>query len=303
MSSDQDPEIIVATLEDTFTYTELSVPKGRPKIPTSYFQRIEPIIFNELYTEEQRSSNLTDVGQEDSEEICLSTPLDICILSSCKNENGMVFMENVEFVVHRIKQVSLGNRKLRGRIRRSYPNMAEISSAFFDPNGYYICEQNFLGERRTDEWSDWVNITSGRKLVDMDWFNFMLEASFWLQARQERNWSISLSPVLDIGKTPSSVLLPTDPTGIRALLKERDKPAGKKRRSALLHWVKDHYRKSRNNPDDLIKVQEYMRGTLDFSWFGFQGKIIPTHQERQWLRDRDLRKGDIPRDFGHISRV
>lgn len=70
------------------------------------------------------------------------------------------------------------------------------------------------------------------------------------------------------------VKLMTDATGIHSWFKLRDKPEGKSRRDALIHWVKEHWRKFRDDPAMETKVREHLRGRLDFDWFGMKSSII-----------------------------
>lgn len=87
----------------------------------------------------------------------------------------------------------------------------------------------------------------------------------------DRCWSVSLT----CEGTPGIRLL-TDPTGVLALLADREgerHPSG--RRKALLHWVSAHYRAKRNNPGDLIRIRDYLRGARTFRWHGLDGTIHP----------------------------
>lgn len=72
-----------------------------------------------------------------------------------------------------------------------------------------------------------------------------------------------------------SVLLPTDPTGIYELFRLRDLEPGQMRRSSLIHWVQEHFRKRRNSPEKTIKVKEHIRGKTNLSWGGFNVSIRP----------------------------
>jgi hypothetical protein len=85
------------------------------------------------------------------------------------------------------------------------------------------------------------------------------------------SWTVTLT-------CPGSpgIRLFTDPTGALALLADREgerHPSG--RRKALLHWVSAHYRACRNNPDDLRRIREYLRGARTFTWHGLDGTILP----------------------------
>jgi len=62
--------------------------------------------------------------------------------------------------------------------------------------------------------------------------------------------------------TPSVSLI-TDPTGIKELWKLRDKPETSDRRAALLHWVAEHWRKNRHDPDVESFVRKSLRGARE----------------------------------------
>lgn len=74
------------------------------------------------------------------------------------------------------------------------------------------------------------------------------------------------------GRKPG-VMLFTDATGVKDFFRFRDVPEGKKRRDALLHWVTDHWRQNRRDPEIENYVREFLRGSREFSWHGLSGTI------------------------------
>lgn len=74
---------------------------------------------------------------------------------------------------------------------------------------------------------------------------------------------------------PSLTLL-TDATGVKELWKLRDIPPGKRRRTALLHWVSDHWRKSRKDPEIEHYVRQHLRGTTELTQQSFSATITPS---------------------------
>jgi hypothetical protein len=66
----------------------------------------------------------------------------------------------------------------------------------------------------------------------------------------------------------------TDPTGIKEFLKFRDKDDGKNRRDAVTHWVAQHWRQSRHDPDVEVYIREHLRGKDVHRWHGMEVKII-----------------------------
>lgn len=85
-----------------------------------------------------------------------------------------------------------------------------------------------------------------------------------------------------------SVHLLTDPTGVRELFRLRDVPPGKGRREALRHWVAEHWRKTRKDPDVEAEVRAHLRGATEFTWQGLYARIIPSQTDIE--RDQELRR-------------
>lgn len=78
------------------------------------------------------------------------------------------------------------------------------------------------------------------------------------------------------------VHLITDSTGVKGLFRLREKPE-LGRRAALLHWVREHFRRNRVDPECDILVRRHLRGMDTFDWFGLNGRIIPppTEEDRR----------------------
>jgi len=85
---------------------------------------------------------------------------------------------------------------------------------------------------------------------------------------------------------PTLTLL-TDPTGVKEFWKLRDVAPGKTRRSALLHWVEQHWRQTRKDPDIEAFVRAHMRGATEIT----QGKLsaIITPSVRDTLEEEKLK--------------
>lgn len=94
---------------------------------------------------------------------------------------------------------------------------------------------------------------------------------------------------------PSLTLL-TDPTGVKEFWKLRDVPPGKSRRAALLHWVEQHWRQMRSDPDVETFVRAHMRGQSQIKQGSFEATVTPSvrdtldaekaMQQRELMRKR-----------------
>lgn len=78
---------------------------------------------------------------------------------------------------------------------------------------------------------------------------------------------------------PSLTLL-TDPTGVKEFWKLRDIPEGKKRRAALLHWVDEHWRQTRNDPDVEAYVRKHLRGSESITQGNFKASVFASETDR-----------------------
>lgn len=68
-----------------------------------------------------------------------------------------------------------------------------------------------------------------------------------------------------------STFVECSPEGARALFADRNVVGGK-RRTALRHWVKEHYRRG-HTPEESHKVREHLRGIERFTWHGLDVKL------------------------------
>lgn len=112
------------------------------------------------------------------------------------------------------------------------------------------------------------------------------------------NWSAKVKVSDNI---PSLTVL-TDPTGVKELWKLRDIPDGKKRRDALLHWVSQHWRQNRKDPEVESYVRKHLRGATEFRHGEMSVVVQPSEKDnveiefakrdREMLRNKkeDLRK-------------
>jgi hypothetical protein len=95
----------------------------------------------------------------------------------------------------------------------------------------------------------------------------------------DTRWSVLIRP----GPDTPSVGLFTDATGVKELLKFRGLDPGKSRRDALLHWVSQHWRQDRHDPDVEVYVREHLRGSTRCPWHGMEARIVIPAEERERL--------------------
>lgn len=156
---------------------------------------------------------------------------------------------------------------LRGQVRLLSPRCATIASARvkngrFDPDimvvgmvgGDWTCiEQatfNAKGDRRFR-----VTHPPASEIKT----NMQLALSSSLTVRY--NWHVALG----FSDDGPRIVLPTSPSGCLSLFRTRDQHPGEKRRTALRHWVTNHYRHTVGE-DGLSYVRDHLRGATRFFW-------------------------------------
>lgn len=70
------------------------------------------------------------------------------------------------------------------------------------------------------------------------------------------------------------IVLPTSPRGCIELFKQRWLAPGANRRSALRHWVEQHYRDQRNEDHEVAYVRQHLRGHTRFLWDGLDCELM-----------------------------
>ena len=74
---------------------------------------------------------------------------------------------------------------------------------------------------------------------------------------------------------PMRVRFMIDPTVALELFSDRAKSMQEVRKSALLHWVKNHLRRKRSDANEFTEVRRHIRGKTSFQWHGFDCTIEP----------------------------
>lgn len=84
----------------------------------------------------------------------------------------------------------------------------------------------------------------------------------------------------------ATLALVTDPKGAREAFKLRDKPRGNKRRPALKHWVREHWRATRGGTDSAL-VKAHLRGETRFTFEGMECLILPSEFDIEAVKKRE----------------
>lgn len=205
----------------------------------------------------------------------LGERLDSCAFFRCSDDLLLVDKPTVcesEIGIARYKQIS-DYSVIRGRVKQPYmPLILEVSllGIHYDKRELSTIDY-FIGSTNGFDWKVLFPQVTNREKDYIKYTNECVRYAVGHQKKQQGEWAVLISK-----NKGMSIRFGTDTTGIKNVFKYRDVPTNKKRRETLLHWVGDHYRKSRNNPEDLIYIQEYMRGATKFEWAGFTCEIVPS---------------------------
>lgn len=116
--------------------------------------------------------------------------------------------------------------------------------------------------------SAWLDAITGRPAPDAA--NEIEQAAVDQLARRYR-WTVEVS----LSPRRPGVALETDALGAREFLAMRDRgPA--QRRAALLHWVREHMRRSRQVDAGASLVAAHMRGRTEAKMFGLHCRVWPS---------------------------
>ena len=211
-------------------------------------------------------------------------PIDVCAASRQVGEGW------ADGSWHFLRVRTLRPAEWRGRIQRFAPRMVVVSHLVSEPNGQSSTVRipySIIGGKAVPAQA----ILSGMRIsngavggVDPGWYGGgqsdpddvaygtgILRSVAGLSLRRHYLWSVLLGE--GIGPRARFV---TDPVGVREAFRLRDIPPGRARRAALLHWVRQHWRRRRDvSVDDRMWVREHLRGANEYSWNGLRCQIEP----------------------------
>lgn len=175
------------------------------------------------------------------------------------------------FGLTRFRRVSMS--QVRGKVSRVLPFMVESGAALVARSGKVLAGDRVIWAS-PDGLNGWhcvgpSNLPNYRQSMYGDDL-VSLRLSLGIHFARDYDWCVHLG----YAGCPT-INFPTDPTGVLEVFRLRDLPEGKKRRDALLHWVREHWRRRRSDPTAFAKVKEHLRGKTTFVWNGLQCLIKP----------------------------
>jgi len=177
----------------------------------------------------------------------------------------------------------------RGKLRYVLPRMVEHHEMFVPPNGHAESSiaplaitgktVSIAGSRNHPmsgfamDHSQVYEVTAREANTRNEVFDVGL--AHGLELRREYLWSVLLGEE----GIPRARFV-TDILGIREAFRLREAPAGKSRRAALRHWVREHWRRqNRESAADRAWVRAHLRGATEFAWSGLRCRIEPSRED------------------------
>jgi hypothetical protein len=156
---------------------------------------------------------------------------------------------------------------IRGRVSPALP-FPTMVGAWLLSEGY--ADTVIFGLRSPQDWADiTANRASRPAGADNEWSR-RIQVALGLAYLKPAQWRVYVS----LGGL--GLEFQTDPLGAREFFRLRDVPDGKERRTALRHWVTEHWRMNSRDPREEVKVREHLRGSTEFHWSGLRCRIRPS---------------------------
>jgi hypothetical protein len=200
-------------------------------------------------------------------------PIDVAFAAD-KGE-GWIFVQRV---------ASIAAKEVRGLVKLVPAKIAVIASAYVPPEGpwrgdaeiigwinrKWVCIENQLLSAHVD------GIRGDSKMVMIhrppaDEVHNSTAMAFSAMLTHRFEWHVAF------GRNQLSgprLVIPTNPQGCLELFKTRDRSNPETRRSALRHWVNEHYRTRSDDPAQLDYVCEHLRGNTRFAWAGLDCELL-----------------------------
>jgi len=191
------------------------------------------------------------------------------------------------FSLMRHRRVS--TQETRGRLSRALPYTIEVTQAHVMRDSHYSAVRFFLGSGDTKSWTvvgppEIVGLN--RPASSLEHTN--LQLSLGVHFVRDWDWRVVLGYV---GHPTMSFV--TDPVGAAEVFRLRDIPEGKTRRTAMMHWVREHWRQQRKDPNAFTHVREHLRGAERFVWNGLSCQIVPAPFDVRRAEAAKAEKGHV----------
>lgn len=169
-------------------------------------------------------------------------------------------------------------KSVRGKLKRYASSMYEISGAIIDHDGSYSSGSFWLGISG----DSYIDLSRPIGRADADAIKlFKMGSSIALTERYQWHAIVGMS-------ANRRISFSTDPIGAREIFRLRDIPEGKERRTALRHWVKEHWRKNRSDSQERSKVMAHLRGATKFHWNGLHVELRPSEYDLMKLNEAKI---------------
>jgi hypothetical protein len=232
----------------------------------------------------------------------LNEQLSLAILYALGSDTeGVGSGDDTGFVLHRYQQVSMAD--VRGRVKHFSRWMVEIDMATFpehdDPYGLrIICGSIGPNEKIGASLREgttgiagtshvWIpNYPDGsmaeKAMISL--FTDTINVAYAAMFTSRYDWHVRVGY-----EEMPRLRIPTDEKGVRALFANRDLAAGRDRRTALKHWVGQHWRRVPHEEGETdTLVRRYLRGEVEFTWNGFICTLEPSRYDLE--KNEELRR-------------
>lgn len=171
----------------------------------------------------------------------------------------------------RVRAVNM--KQVRGRVERPMPHMVEVVVSHLYENDTMSSAKMFAGWRA----GQWAHLqrtdTNGHRYgVPAEKLDTIIKMAQSVALTRRYTWEVTFR-----WEDGPGVVLSTDPVGVGEVFALRDIPEGRTRRSALRHWVREHWRRQgRSAPEVETKVRAHLRGATEFTWGSLRCVLRPS---------------------------
>lgn len=193
-------------------------------------------------------------------------------------------VEGAGWLFKRVK--TLVAKEWRGKLRIVLPRMYERHESYIDQSGATtsaVHPLGVVGNRLVDIWAPNHPLSHRIRPGQLQSASsnvppeeeFDIALAHGIELRREYLWSVLFGEA----NVPRARFA-TDCIGVREAFRLRDIPPGRDRRAALRHWVRQHWRKSRDiSAADRTWVSAHLRGAEEFGWQGMSCRIEPSRED------------------------